>query len=422
MGRQWPLPRGKFTITSRFAGRINPVTGQAENHSGTDFAAPDGTPFYACAGGTVKYIGAASGYGHWIVIDHPDSEGGGCTEYGHMWNAFATGLRVGQWVNAGQLIGYVGSNGQSTGPHLHLTVWEYGYGGKRIDPETWLQGKPYPGEKPKATPVPAKPAVRAAVGAVLDWTSRFGFGQPRNTSLIRAICIHVTVNTPGTPAENVANYQIQSESGSYHELVDTGGNVLIENTDDWLSWSAGPKGNWCALHRSFVMRGTESQAEWRKYDAMLRAGAQRDAQWAKKYNIPVVKLTPAELRAGKRGFCAHYDVSLAWGESDHTDPGAGFPWDYYLQLVREYMNPAPAKKNEGGFSVDAERKIDLILDQLVGWEKDANGPKFTGWKPGDIRKSIAAKKANGSGLTLVEQIQDVSDRLSAVEAKIKGDK
>ncbi|QAU06247.1 lysin A [Gordonia phage Rickmore] len=144
MARQWPLPKNSYTLSSRFAGRINPVTGRPENHSGTDFAAPDGTPFYACAGGTVLHIGAASGYGQWIVLDHPDSEGGGCSEYGHMWDAFATGLKPGQWVNAGQLIGYVGSNGQSTGPHLHLTVWERGYGGKRIDPEVWLAGRPYP--------------------------------------------------------------------------------------------------------------------------------------------------------------------------------------------------------------------------------------------------------------------------------------
>lgn len=115
-------------------------------HYGLDFAAPDGTPFYACAGGTVLYIGPAQGYGQWIVIDHPASEGGGCTEYGHMWNAYATGLKVGSKVEAGQHIGYVGSNGTSTGPHLHLTVWERGYGGRRIDPARWLAGCPHPGE------------------------------------------------------------------------------------------------------------------------------------------------------------------------------------------------------------------------------------------------------------------------------------
>lgn len=141
--RQWPLPEGTFQISSRFAGRINPVTGAPENHSGTDMAAPDGTPFYACAGGTIQYLGAATGYGRWIVIDHPDSEGGGCSEYGHMWSDLQ-GLAVGQWVDRGQIIGHVGANGQSTGPHLHLTVWEREYGGTRIDPETWLDGAPYP--------------------------------------------------------------------------------------------------------------------------------------------------------------------------------------------------------------------------------------------------------------------------------------
>lgn len=141
--RQWPLPEGSYKITSRFAGRINPVTGKPENHSGTDFAAPDGTPFYAVATGTVLYIGAADGYGQWIVTDIPASEGGGCVEYGHMWNAFATGLKVGDRVERGQKIGYIGSNGQSTGPHLHITCWQYAYKGQRVDPETWLQGAPH---------------------------------------------------------------------------------------------------------------------------------------------------------------------------------------------------------------------------------------------------------------------------------------
>lgn len=410
-----PVEKG-FVVTSGFGPRWGTT------HWGTDFGLDGGCggkPVYAVKDGTVTRAGPASGFGQWVTVDHPASNGGGETVYGHV----IPEVTVGQAVREGQRIARINPDSNTNGgvaPHLHLEWHKYSWvppGPNRLNPMTMLTNAAWPGETRKN-----KQEQRGTMGQVKDWTSRFGFGQPRNTSLIRAICIHVTVNTPGTPAENVANYQIQSESGSYHELVDTGANVLIENTDDWLSWSAGPKGNWCALHRSYVMRGTESQAEWRKYDAMLRAGAQRDAQWAKKYNIPVVKLTPAELRAGKRGFCGHHDVSLAWGESDHVDPGAGFPWDYYLQLVREYMNPAPAKKNEGGFSVDAERKIDLILDQLVGWEKDANGPKFTGWKPGDIRKSIAAKKANGSGLTVVEQIQDVSDRLSAVEAKIKGDK
>lgn len=151
--RCWPLPKDKIRITSRFAGRINPVTGRQETHSGTDFGAPDGTPFYAVADGTVQHVGPASGYGHMIVLDHPASVGGGCSEYGHMWNAYATGLKVGDKVKKGQLIGYVGSNGQSTGPHLHLTIYERGYRSKRVDPEAWLAGADYPDQ----AAAPSKP-------------------------------------------------------------------------------------------------------------------------------------------------------------------------------------------------------------------------------------------------------------------------
>jgi hypothetical protein len=132
--RAYPLKAGTFSISSGFGNRAGGF------HYGLDFAAKDGTPFYACQAGTVQYIGAADGYGQWIVIDSDDAQGGGCVEYGHMWNAFATGLKVGSKVAAGQLIGYVGSNGGSTGPHLHITVWPRGYGdGARIDPAGWLK-------------------------------------------------------------------------------------------------------------------------------------------------------------------------------------------------------------------------------------------------------------------------------------------
>ncbi len=95
--------------------------------------------------GTVLYIGAAQGYGQWIVIDHPASSGGGVTEYGHMWNAYATGLRQGDRVEAGQLIGYVGSNGESSGPHLHLSVMPHAYNpAEKLDPMGWLAGADYP--------------------------------------------------------------------------------------------------------------------------------------------------------------------------------------------------------------------------------------------------------------------------------------
>ena len=75
------------------------------------------------------------------MIDHPAPAGGGTTVYGHMWDAFATGLKPGSSVSAGQHIAYVGSNGQSSGPHLHFevhpTVWR---AGSQIDPMPWPAG------------------------------------------------------------------------------------------------------------------------------------------------------------------------------------------------------------------------------------------------------------------------------------------
>ncbi|QIS06749.1 peptidoglycan DD-metalloendopeptidase family protein [Nocardia brasiliensis] len=146
--RYWPLARNSFELSSGFGPRWGGF------HAGQDFAAFDGTPIYACQAGTVLYIGAASGYGEWIVLDHADHEGGGVTEYGHMWDARTTGLRVGDHVDAGQLIAYVGSNGQSSGPHLHLSVMPRGYDpNTKIDPLPWLAEASYIGESDD-TPMP----------------------------------------------------------------------------------------------------------------------------------------------------------------------------------------------------------------------------------------------------------------------------
>lgn len=153
--RLYPLPQ-QFPITSGFGPRSGGF------HSGSDFAAPDGTPFYACQGGTVQFIGPAAGYGQWLVIDHPTADGSGVTEYGHMWDAYATGLHVGSRVEAGQLIGYVGSNGGSTGPHLHLAVMPHAYDpNAKIDPAPWLHGAGYPGG---AAPVPQPPSGETVFG------------------------------------------------------------------------------------------------------------------------------------------------------------------------------------------------------------------------------------------------------------------
>lgn len=181
-----------------------------------------------------------------------------------------------------------------------------------------------------------------------DWSQRFGFGNPRATNGLQGICIHTTENDLGSLAENVARYQIDTESGSYHALVDNSTNDAInsirENTEDWTAWAAGWTGNQIGIHLSFVARAAMTRKQWLDAPLMLNEAADICAYWAIKFNVPVVKLSPADLLAGKRGFFGHDDVSRAWKEVDHHDPGPGFPWPEFLDMVNQRLHPQEEPK------------------------------------------------------------------------------
>ncbi len=113
-------------IASGFGFRIDPIYKTRKSHMGLDFAAPSGTPIYATADGIVKFSGfSTGGYGNHVIINHGF---GYETLYGHMVRVGAT---QGQQVKRGQVIGYVGSTGKSTGPHLHYEVHKSGV---QLDP------------------------------------------------------------------------------------------------------------------------------------------------------------------------------------------------------------------------------------------------------------------------------------------------
>ena len=120
---QWPLTI-TGTITSQFGYRTDPISGETSYHSGTDIAAPAGSPILAVADGTVTIANAldswGGGYGYYVRIDH----GGGLeTLYAHCSSICVT---TGQQVQAGQVIGYVGQTGRATGNHLHFEVYQDG--------------------------------------------------------------------------------------------------------------------------------------------------------------------------------------------------------------------------------------------------------------------------------------------------------
>lgn len=114
-------------MSSGFGMRRHPIMGYSKMHKGIDFAAPRGTPIYAAGEGVIKKIGTVRGYGRYVKIQH---RSGVETAYAHM-NAFKAGLRTGSRVKQGQVIGYVGSSGNSTGPHLHYEIM---LSGRQVNP------------------------------------------------------------------------------------------------------------------------------------------------------------------------------------------------------------------------------------------------------------------------------------------------
>ena len=133
----FPLPDGTWVRTSPFGWRIHPITGKRAFHTGSDFAAPDGTPIFATADGVVTLAEFSGGYGGLIIIEHTVDGQRVASYYAHMWE---TGIHVtaGQRVAAGQHIGDVGSSGMSTGAHLHFEIRPGGQGANPVDADAWL--------------------------------------------------------------------------------------------------------------------------------------------------------------------------------------------------------------------------------------------------------------------------------------------
>ncbi|MGJ0356363.1 peptidoglycan DD-metalloendopeptidase family protein [Aliarcobacter cryaerophilus] len=141
------IPLTFTRVSSPFTNkRYHPVLKRYRAHLGTDFAAPTGRNIYAASDGKVEFVGTQSGYGKTVIINH---QNGYKTLYAHQ-NGFAKGIRVGQMIKKGTHIGYVGSTGLSSGPHLHLGMYKNNVA---IDPMSVLQRPKFEGLDPKEKPI-----------------------------------------------------------------------------------------------------------------------------------------------------------------------------------------------------------------------------------------------------------------------------
>jgi murein DD-endopeptidase MepM/ murein hydrolase activator NlpD len=136
----FPVPNGTWVNASGFGSRTDPFTGERDFHSGTDWAAADGTPILALADGVVSFAGPSGGYGNLIVIEHTISGARIASAYAHMWDSGIL-VTVGDRVVAGQHIGNVGSSGKSTGAHLHFEIRPGGTDAAAVDAESWLESR-----------------------------------------------------------------------------------------------------------------------------------------------------------------------------------------------------------------------------------------------------------------------------------------
>lgn len=168
---------------------------------------------------------------------------------------------------------------------------------------------------------------------------------------VRVIVMH-TMEAPEGPstAENIARYFAKpSTKASAHVCGDNNSTVRCV-PDSGTAWAA-PGANADGLQYELAGYARQTAAEWADaYSvAALELAAQQCAEWVRKYGIPIRHLSPAELKAGARGFVAHDDVSKAYKKSSHWDPGPAFPWASFLARVAALtggaapvVNPVPA--------------------------------------------------------------------------------
>lgn len=261
----------------------------------------------------------------------------------------------------------------------------------------------------------------------------------RDPKRCQAGVIHTTENNNTTPPENVANWQRNPANGSsYNVLIGadaTGARSIRTNPDNRRSWSAGEPGNTQALHMSNLGWAARKRAEWLANPRQLEKNALWCADLHVRYGLPLRWLSPADLRAGRKGFTSHGNwYHGRGGPAYRSDPGAGYPHDVVLARADEIVN-------QGGLTVsEADRIIDHINRYLGPNNSDTKDirQQITGGRdmiPGDLEASypgwdldrlVAAARDKGfRGLTLVEMNAVVlggsEDDLAAARAAARGE-
>lgn len=264
----------------------------------------------------------------------------------------------------------------------------------------------------------------------LKWVPPKAYGRGRDGKAVRYIVIHYTAGSErATSAEDGAAYDARRTDGtSTHYFVDQTGVVQCVRTTDRAN-TARSKGN--RLGIQYELCGTvQTRAQWLDAASLptLRNAAKQAARDCKRYGIPVKRLSVTQAREawtkfpdGPRGFVGHVDCTYAYPEDggDHTDPGKDFPWDTFLDMVREEMQEddemTPAQMETiRKMLVDVETRIKAEIAQVAEevWEhrRDIN---FSGEgvpnlaKMGDVVAHIPHE--HGSHAKSIDEVRALLD-------------
>lgn len=163
----------------------------------------------------------------------------------------------------------------------------------------------------------------------------------RRQGLIKRIYIH-TFEGRDLDAIAMARYQLSpAAGGSYHIVIDVNGMTARENDDDYIPWSAGYKANRDGIHISLAGQAAFSRDTWLGRTGQLDKLADVVAAYCKAYGVPAVYRNADDLKADRWGISTHADAAIAWRETDHTDPGKGFPMDVLVDKVNQRLHPTP---------------------------------------------------------------------------------
>lgn len=163
----------------------------------------------------------------------------------------------------------------------------------------------------------------------------------RRQGLIKRIYIH-TFEGRDLDAIAMARYQLSpAAGGSYHIVIDVNGMTARENDDDYIPWSAGYKANRDGIHISLAGQAAFSRDTWLGRTRQLDKLADVVAAYCKAYGVPAVYRNADDLKADRWGISTHADAAIAWRETDHTDPGKGFPMDVLVDKVNQRLHPTP---------------------------------------------------------------------------------